>query len=289
MKETFTPIRNYYHLVKPGIVRGNLITAAGGFLLASQGTVDVVRFGFLLAGLASVVASAGVFNSYLDRALDSKMKRTSGRPIPSGRITGSRALIFGTLLLSAGTSMLALFTTAWATAATLAGFASYVFVYTPMKYRSPTATSIGSVPGAMPPLAGYTAASGQPDMAALLLFVILVLWQLPHFYAIAIFRLKEYQAGGIPVLPARIGLAAMRRRVIVFVALFTVTAVSLTPLGYTGYTYAVLAGGLGSWWLSLAVRRPDASGEKWGRSVFVASLFVLLGTSVGWMSAAWLP
>jgi len=127
---------------------------------------------------------------------------------------------------------------------------------------------------------GYTAVSNRLDTGALLLFLILVCWQMPHFYAIAIFRLKDYAAAKIPTLPIRRGILQTKRHVLLFVIAFTMVSVLLTVFGYTGYTYAIVMVGLGIWWLRLATLGFHTDNdERWARSVFRASLIILLAFS----------
>lgn len=279
----------YYTITKPGIVRGNLITATAGFFLAAQGKTDWPLLAAMLAGLALIVASACVFNNYLDRDIDAKMARTKKRALVTGDISPKAALIYASALEVAGAFILARFTTDWALYAALAGFLLYVLAYSPSKRATAWATVIGSLPGAMPPVVGYSAVTGRLNSAALLLFLTLVFWQMPHFYAIAIFRMKEYAAARIPVLPIKIGIAATKVQILVFIMLFIMAASGLTLLGHAGHLYLaaiVLAGGL--WlWRGISNFR-SADDVKWARNMFTTSLIVISVWSLFMVLDAWL-
>lgn len=213
-------LKHYYYLIKPGIVRGNALAATAGFFFASLDIpLDWFLFFAMLVGVSLVVASGCVFNNIYDKEIDAKMERTKKRALPMAHISTQGALIFGTVLGSAGVALLALFTTFLATAVALVGWVVYVFFYTPLKHDSAMALYVGAVAGATPPIIGYTAVTGTLDVYALLLFAALYVWQIPHFVAIAIFRFDEYAAAGVPlVVKKRPSEATKRRARIVFYA-----------------------------------------------------------------------
>lgn len=282
-------LKQYYAVTKPGIIRGNLITAAAGFFLASRAEVDWLLLTATLAGLALIIASACVFNNYLDRDIDAKMARTKKRALVTGKISPKTALAYASGLEILGALILARFSTNWALYAALAGFLFYVLVYGVSKRSTAWATVIGSVPGATPPVVGYSAVTDRLDGEALLLFLILILWQIPHFYAIAIFRMKEYAAAKVPVLPIKIGVAATKRQILAFVALFTMAALSLALLDYTGPFYAAgiaLVGGLWLWHGFFSYRSTDDI--KWARGMFNTSLVVISAWSLLIILDSWL-
>ena len=188
----------YYQLVKPRMVYGNLLVAAAAFAYASQG-LDWMALGWALVGLAWIIGSACVFNNVYDRGIDANMERTKNRALVRGDVSVRGALVFGSVLLLAGTGMLFFFANMVTLAAALAGFVSYVFLYSPLKHRSPYALYVGAVAGGTPPLVGYAAATGMLDYTAALLFGFLFLWQIPHFLAIAVYRNDEYAAAGVPL------------------------------------------------------------------------------------------
>jgi protoheme IX farnesyltransferase len=245
MKET---IKLYYKLAKPGIIYGNLMSAIAGFMLASQRNFDPDLFLAMIAGTAMVIGSGCVFNNYIDRGIDSKMKRTERRALPAGRIPLVNALIYGTVLGLSGFGILWHFTNPVTVLLGFIGIFFYVVVYSIAKRRTSWGTVIGSIPGATPAAAGYTAFTGTFDEAALLLFLILTVWQMPHFYALAIFQLDDYKRAGLPVLSAVRGIRTTKTRIMAYIAASIPLAPLLTVFGYTGYTFALVMSILGIVW-----------------------------------------
>ncbi len=269
-------MRTYYLLTKPGIILGNLITTAGGFALASKGSFDFALFFFLLLGLGPVIASACVFNNYIDRASDAKMARTQNRPLATGALAPWRALLFATLLGTFGIAILALFTNAIAAWAAGAGFFVYVVLYSLLKTKTSLATLIGSVSGAIPPVVGYAAVSRTLDAGAFFLFAILVLWQMPHFFAIAIYRIEDYTAASIPVLPVSKGAYAAKVQMLLYCIAFAAIALLLPIYGYAGALFGLAAFVLGGAWIWLAVQGFSAENDRlWARGMFRLSLFII--------------
>lgn len=273
-------MKTYYMLTKPGIIMGNIVTTAAGFALASKGHFDILLFLITLAGLGFIIASAGVFNNYIDRHMDAKMERTKNRAIPSGQISHRNALIFGSVLGAIGVGILS-YTNLLTVGVALAGFFVYLVLYAFMKYRSFYGTLIGSIAGAVPPVVGYCAVSGKLDLAAFLLFMILVLWQMPHFFAIAIYRMDDYAAASIPVLPVEKGIRITKIHMLMYIVVFMLTALLLTAAGYTGYLYAFIAFGLSLCWLGFCLKGFTVKNDKrWAHRMFVVSLVVIMGMCV---------
>lgn len=280
----------YYRLAKPGIVYGNAITAAAGFFLASKRHIDIGLLLAMLAGLSLIIASACVFNNYIDRDIDKKMNRTKKRALASGGISIRSALTYASLLGLFGSLILGLFTNWLALGIALAGLFAYVVVYGVAKRRTVHGTVIGSISGAMPPVVGYAAVTNHLDGAALLLFIILVCWQMPHFYAIAMYRYKDYKAADLPVLPVKKGMAATKRQIIAYIVAFTASASLLSVFGYTGYTYRIVVIVLGIYWLYKGLAGYSTTDDAaWGRRMFFASLIVTLGLSLMIAVGARLP
>lgn len=285
-------VRDYYRLTKPGIIYGNLITAGAGFLLAIGQGHHFNPWLLLetLAGISLVIASACAINNYIDRDIDSKMARTSRRAIPAGKISGPAAITYAAALGAAGFVVLALFVNWLVFGLGLVAFVSYVVLYGWGKRRSVHGTLIGSIPGATPPVAGYLAVTDHIDTASVILFFILVFWQMPHFYAIAMYRFKDYRAAGLPVLPVKKGMEAAKNQILAYVAAFTVAASLLTVFGYTGYVYLAGVLALGFYWLRIGLSRLKSMDRaKWGRKMFLTSLIVNLGVAVFIAVGAWLP
>jgi len=295
-------IKTYYELAKPGIIYGNLLTAVAGFLFATGLRHSVVpptlipeTFGHffalliaLVVGTVLVIGSACVFNNYIDRDIDVKMERTKGRALVQGHISGRNALIYGAVLGIVGALVLFSWTNILTGCLELFGFFAYVVFYGLAKRYTVYGVIVGSVPGAMPIVAGYAAAAGRLDLAAFILFIILILWQMPHFYAIALHRSHEYRAAGIPVLPLRKGILRTKIEMFAYVFLFFIAVLSLTFFNYTGYIYFGVMAAVAAFWLWLAslgfkIEATDASHPavgKWGRMMFLYSLLVITIFSV---------
>ncbi len=270
-------LKTYYRLTKPGIVYGNAITAAGGFFLASRGQVDAGLLVATLAGLSAVIAAACVSNNYLDRDIDRRMARTKNRALVTGKVSPRAALTFAAVLGAAGTFILLALTNLLAAGLALFGYFAYVFLYGIGKRRTVHGTLIGSISGAIPPVVGYTAVTGRLDAAAIILFLVLVTWQMPHFYSIATYRADDYSAAGIPVLPVRRGVRAAKNQIIVYIVAFLVATSLLTITGYTGLVYLVVMLAFGGYWLRLAYAGFTAPDDKlWARQLFRFSLIVIL-------------
>ncbi|AJJ10239.1 protoheme IX farnesyltransferase [Yersinia rohdei] len=275
-------IKQYLQVTKPGIIFGNLISVVGGFLLASKGVIDYPLFLATLFGVSLVVASGCVFNNYIDRDIDRVMERTKNRVLVKGLIDPKVSLIYASVLGIAG--MLLLYVAANPLAMWLAviGFVIYVGVYSLyMKRKSVYGTLIGSLSGAAPPVIGYCAVTGQFDMGALILLLIFSLWQMPHSYAIAIFRFKDYQAANIPVLPVIKGISVTKNHITLYILAFMVATLMLTLSGYAGYKYLVVAAAVSVWWLGMALRGYKATNDiVWARKLFVFSIIAITSLSV---------
>lgn len=282
-------VQLYYQLAKPGIIYGNSLSAFAGVLFASQGTINVSILLGLVVGLALVIGSACVFNNIIDRNIDKKMSRTKKRALVTGEISVTSAQVYGTVLGTLGFALL-LLTTNWL-AATLGAFAMvfYLFAYGYAKRKSIHGTLVGAVPGAIPPVAGYVAVTGNIDLAAWLIFLVLVTWQLPHFYSIAIYRRKEYETANIPILSVKKGLPATKRQIITYIFLFIVATMLLTYFSYTGLIFAGIMLMMGLFWMKQAIEGLKAKdSEKWARNMFGFSLRVLLAFCVLLSVDAWL-
>jgi heme o synthase len=268
---------NYYLLTKPGIILGNLVPFAAGFLLSSKGAFHFWLFLSALVGLALIMASACVFNNFIDRHVDKKMERTKNRALVTGIITPFRALLFATMLALFGNYILWNYTNLSCVLMANFGFFIYVVLYSLWKCHTVYGTAIGSVAGAVPPVVGYLSANPQWDLGALILFSMMVLWQMPHFFAIAIYRFEDYAAAGIPALPITKGIFRAKVHMALYIAAFIFTSVLLTHFNYTGRVYMTVVLALGSFWLILSVKGFKEENERlWGRRMFALSLLVIL-------------
>jgi protoheme IX farnesyltransferase len=275
-------IKNYLLVTKPGIIFGNLITAAGGFFLASKGKIDIGALLPTLSGISLVVASGCVFNNCIDRNMDRKMVRTRNRVLAQGRMSTKFAVFYASLLGIAGAALLWAATNMLSVAIVLAGFTIYVGVYSLyLKRNSVYGTLIGSLAGAAPPLAGYCAVSGCFDMGALILFSIFSLWQMPHCYAIAIFRWDDYAAAEIPVLPVKQAMPAVKMHILGYILAFIAATLMLAFGGYTGYSYLAVAVAMGLHWLYLAWSGYKTSDDRlWAKKLFVFSILSIFILSI---------
>lgn len=268
--------KQYYYLTKPGIIRGNLLTAIGGFFLASAGSFDWWRLLFLMLGMALVIGSSCVLNNIYDRDIDKRMQRTKRRAIVSGEISILHALAFAVVLVVAGTGVLIWKVNMLTAVLGLLGLVTYVAVYTPAKHRTPYATLIGTIPGAVPPMAGYTAVLNRLDGTCLLLFFILVTWQMPHFYAIAIRRLSEYKAAKVPVWPAVYSVKDTKIQIVLYMVVFIVCVLSLSAAHKASWWFGGVLGAYGAYWLYSTLKNYKSDDEtKWAKTVFLMSLPVL--------------
>ena len=274
-------VKAYYQLTKPGIIYGNLLTAAAGFFLASKGSPDLWLLAATLSAIALIIACACVFNNYLDRDIDKQMKRTADRALATGAIAPRSALIYATILGIMGFVMLGLFTNLITFAIGLVGLVSYVGLYTFAKRVTLHGTLIGSISGSTSLVAGYCAVTNSFDLAALILFMIMAIWQMPHFYAIATYRLTEYKHAKIPVLPIVKGVGAAKLQIFLYVAGFIAASMLLTTFGYTGYVYLVVMTTFGAGWLWLSFKGFESrDSDGWARQLFRYSLVVLVVFSV---------
>jgi len=275
-------MKNYILAAKPGIILGNLISAAGGFFLASRGRVDIVVLVPTIIGISFVVASGGVFNNCVDRNIDQKMNRTRNRVLAKGLISPKAAVFYASSLCITGMAILWAATNMVCVAIVLTGFAIYVGVYSLyLKRNSVHGTLIGSLAGAAPPLAGYCAVSHRLDLGALILLSIFSLWQMPHSYAIAIFRFDDYAAAAIPILPVSQGMPAAKRHIVGYILAFTAATLMLTFFGYTGYSYLAVAAVSGLSWLYMAWSGYKAPDERlWAKRLFLFSILTIFALSV---------
>lgn len=260
-------------LVKPRIMVMALLTAAGAMSLA-PGDVPLGRALWLIAGTALIVGSANTLNMWLERDIDCLMARTKHRPLPQHRLEARTALVFGAVqgaLSLPALAMVNLMTAGLGLVALL----MYVGVYTPMKQRSHWATWVGAIPGALPALMGWTAATGRVDLPGLAVFGVLFFWQIPHFHAIAMYRLRDYDAAGLKTLPGTHGLSAARHHIVCYLVVQVAVSLALVPLGVAGTPYLVTAVVLGSGVLVQGAAGLRGGTQKWARQVFLASIIYL--------------
>jgi protoheme IX farnesyltransferase len=250
-----TAASDYLELTKPRIVTLILVTTTAGFFMGSARTPDLLLLMHTLAGTGLAAAGALALNQYFEREADGRMARTKRRPLPDGRLQPIEALAFGAALTTLGLVYLVLASGAPGAAVTAATVISYLFAYTPMKSRSALCTVVGAVPGALPPVIGWAAATGHLGVGAMILFGIMFFWQLPHSLAIAWIYREDYERAGTRLLPTVEPDGGSTARQIVVNAL-ALLGVGLLPtlVGLAGWTYFLVALAMGTWMLADALR-----------------------------------
>ena len=246
--------RDYFALTKPRVMALVVFTGLMGLLAAPVHINPILGFTAILC-IAVAGGAAGAFNQWYEVDLDAKMKRTAGRPLPSGRLSREQAFGFAMVLAVGSVVLMGLAVNVVAAALLLLSILFYVFVYTVwLKRRTPQNIVIGGAAGAFPPMIGWAAATGDVTLLPLLMFAIIFLWTPPHFWALALFVKTDYANAGVPMLPVTNGLAATRRQVLLYT--FPLVAAALAPvlLGMTGLIYGAAAGALNAVFLLLAVR-----------------------------------
>jgi protoheme IX farnesyltransferase len=275
-------IKKYFLVTKPGIVFGNLVTAAGGFLLAARGHVDISALLTTVISISLVVASGCVLNNCIDRNMDRKMDRTRDRILARGLMSPKAAAFYASLLGMAGIALLWAATNILSIAVVLAGFGVYVGLYSLyLKRHSIYGSLVGSLAGAAPPLAAYCAVRNRLDLEALILLSIFSLWQMPHCYAIAIFRFKDYTVAAIPVLPVKQGIPAAKKHIVGYILAFMAASLMLTFGGYTGRSYLAVVAVLGLLWLYMALSGCKTSDDRlWAKKMLTFSILNIFVLSV---------
>lgn len=271
-------IKRYYSLTKPGVLYGNALTVVAGYFLAAQGTFDLTLFLGVFIGSSLIIASGCVINNYLDQDIDAIMARTKKRALVSGQIKGYRAVLFSIVLGVTGLALLSFYTNTLVVILGIVGFVTYVVFYGMLSKRlSPHGTLVGSISGAIPILAGYCAVTNTIDIGAVLVFVILFAWQFPEFYAIAIYRFKEYKAAGIPLLPIVKGLRRTKIEIFIYTYLFVISSLLLTVFNYTGLVYFTVMASIGAYWVWLAFKGFSTDNDdRWARKMFRFSMIAIL-------------
>lgn len=281
-------MRAYYELTKPRMIYGNLFTTVASFLFAVRWHIELPLFLATLVGLGLVVASACVCNNILDRDIDAQMERTNKRAIVRGEVSVRNALVFAGLLGVVGFGLLYAFVNILSVVAAGVGFIFYVGLYTYIKRYSYLGALVGSVSGAVPIVVGYTAATNRFDMVAALLFLVLVCWQMAHFYAISLYRANEYITAKVPVFAVRHGARKTRQHIIGYIMGTMVALVALWVFSELGSIFVLTMLGLTGWWLYMAIAHKPLDAQ-WGRVLFKFSLKVLMGFSLLLAFSPFLP
>ena len=294
----------YISVIKPGIIFGNIITLAGGFFLGAHNSnyqnlnlnnfsnflhcLDI--FVLTLIGMALIIASGCVFNNFIDRDIDKLMSRTKDRV----SVTGSIGLLAG-MIYAIFLGLLGFLVLYWATnlitlLMAFVGFFVYVVIYSLFTKRTSIhGTAIGGISGAMPIVVGFTAATGQFNIGAIILFLIVFFWQIPHSYAIAIFRFKDYKAANIPVLPVKLGVDRSKISILFYILSFFIASLLPYLFGLAGIAYFIAAALSGAFWIFYAIlgfkikpntKDSDRLNIIWARKIFFISILNIMLLSV---------
>jgi len=264
-----------FQLTKPRVTVLILATTSCGILLAPTRPSPSLIF-FALLGTALIVGAANSLNMYFEKDIDALMKRTKNRPLPAKRLSSGVAFWFGIGLAVISILILSLRVNLLTALLGLGAFSIYVLLYTPLKQKSHVALLVGAVPGAIPPLMGWTAATGKIALPGLILFCILFLWQIPHFLAIALMHKGEFEKAGVKVLPLEKGDRATKQclvRYLMGLVAFSLYPVWLHLAGKTYFWMAMILGG-GFFLCGVYGLRPRA-GILWAKGFFLASLIYL--------------
>ena len=272
-------LADYLVLTKPRIATMVLVTVAAGYLAAAGASASFVPLLHTLIGTALVAAGASAWNMWMERASDSRMRRTANRPLPTGRLHHLEAVVFGTALAVTGVNYL-LHALASPLPALIAAitFLSYVVIYTPLKSLTPLNTHIGAIPGALPPLIGWTAATGTVGWGGVALFLIILFWQLPHFMAIAWMYRNDYGRAGLKMIPVNDPSGAKTSRAMIGWCIVLIVA-SLLPVvvGKLDWIYLIGALALGWYFLRGTLRFREDRSERQAKQVLKTSILYLPG------------
>ncbi|HEX3703283.1 MAG TPA: heme o synthase [Vicinamibacterales bacterium] len=269
-------LADFVSLTKPRLNVLVVATSAAGYYLGAVARPDLIAMAEAVAGTAMVAGGAAALNQVYERDTDALMRRTRNRPLPDARLTTGEATLFGLALAGAGLAMLAACANLLAALLALTTLLTYVLWYTPLKRRSPAATLVGAIPGALPPLIGWAASRGDVSVGGLALFAIVFLWQIPHFMAIAWLYREDYGRAGFPMLPVidptgdRVGLQA-----VIYAVLLVPASIIPTLVGLSGLAYLVFAVLSGLALVGLAIRFAATHREPAARALFIGSITYL--------------
>lgn len=276
-------LRDYIILTKPGIVALVLITTTAGIFIGNRGLPDSTLVLWILLGTGLAASGSTILNNFYDRDIDMLMKRTSSRAIPSGNIRPSTALASGISLIVLSFFILLYFVNALPALLTMTASFVYIVIYTHlMKRRSPNATIIGGISGALPPVIGYTAVSGTLSFEAIILFLIMFVWQPPHFWFLAIKYAEDYKKANIPTMPVSKGIFETKVKILMFNVVLL--PVSLLPYfyGIAGKIYLITSFSLSLLYLLLTVSLLFSKGEKnvfrffYYSIAYIAAIFIVM-------------
>ncbi|MGI9371073.1 MAG: heme o synthase [Hyphomicrobiales bacterium] len=272
-------VGDYWALMKPRVMSLVIFTAFVGLMVAPGSIHPVIGFVAILA-IAVGAGASGALNMWYDADIDARMQRTAKRPIPRGRVTPNEALGFGAVMAGGSVFVMGV-TVNWAAAAILAGsIAFYLFIYTMwLKRTTPQNIVIGGAAGAFPPMIGWAAVTGSVDLASISLFLIIFMWTPPHFWALALYKYRDYERVGVPMLPVVAGEDETRRQIWIYSLLLMPVTLAPFALGAAGFAYMAAAVLLGAYFLVLAWRvyklREGVAADRAPRKLFAYSIVYL--------------
>jgi len=277
MSGTPSRLNDFYELTKPRMNFLVVITTMVGYYMASRDRHDWPLLLSALIGTAMTAAGASVLNMYIERDLDKNMPRTRNRPLPAGRVQPIEALAYGVFLGVGGVAILSFFVNPLTAILGAITLLTYLFVYTPMKRISSLNTVIGAIPGAIPPMMGWTAATGVLSIEAISLFAILFIWQMPHFLAIAILYKNDYAAGGFKMLPNEDdeNLSITSRQIMLYGLAMIPVSIVPSMVGLAGSAYFTVATLLGIAYLSYGISLAASRSRTDAKKLFFASIIYL--------------
>jgi heme o synthase len=278
-------LRDYYTLAKPEVNLLILMTTSAGYYLGSQGPLRAVSLLLTLVGTLLIASGTATLNQWVERSYDAQMRRTANRPLVSGRLSNGEALCFGLSLSVAGGTLLAVSVNVLSALLAIGTLLGYLLVYTPLKRKTPLCTLLGAIPGAMPTLIGWAAASGSIGRDAWSLFGILFLWQFPHFLAIALMYQEDYAGAGFRMLPQfDVDGRFTKTEIVVFtIALVIVTMLPLAGRGSAIYLLIIFSAGV--FFLYHTAKLANSGSRVLVSRVVHASVIylpVVLGTMMAW-------
>lgn len=266
----------FFELTKPRIAFMLVLTSAAGFYLGSKGSFDFLLFINSIIGITLLAFGVATLNQFIERRTDALMERTAKRPIPTQKVTATEALVFGLILTVSAEIYLAFLVNYLTAVLGLVVIVGYVLLYTPLKTRTSASTAIGAIPGAMPPLMGWTASANEITLGAWVLFALLFLWQFPHFLAIAWMYKEQYKKAGILMLPVVEPEGKLTAIQIVTFTLMLIP-ISLAPyfIGVAGTVYLIGASILGLWFLISSIQTARAKSVEKARKLLLVSVLYL--------------
>jgi len=266
----------FLELTKPRIAFMLVLTSAAGFYLGSKGSFDFLLFINSTIGITLLAFGVATLNQFIERRTDALMERTANRPIPTNKVSPAEALIFGLILTVSAEIYLAFLVNPLTAILGLVVIVGYVLLYTPLKTKTSASTAIGAIPGAMPPLMGWTSSANEITLGAWVLFALLFLWQFPHFLAIAWMYKEQYRKAGILMLPV---VEKEGRLTAIQIVTFTVMLlpISIAPffMGFAGSIYLIGASILGLWFLFSSIQAARAKSVEQSRKLLLVSVLYL--------------